>query len=349
LKARGRKITEGDMTHPQGGEPGHPEPAPMPSPDPEPPQPIPPDEPIPAPEPPHAVDASASAASPASSMDTSVADDPTLGADFIDAPPPEVDQWPPPGAFDDEQPTAAMPVAPAAMPVAPAAMPVAPAAMPVAPAAMPVAHESTQVIGPATPGWQAPPPTSPWTAQHEAPGQWQTAPPPHLAWQHSTLPNQPDPIWAGQQPPKRRRRGAMWVSIALAATLLLCGGGATSAYFLLRDADQTGAPDPATAVDRFLTAVYSEQDPTAANELVCREARNEQKLTSRVADIKAYSQGYQNPVYRWDTPAVSDNEKDRAKVAVHVTMSTSDEKSAEQDLQFTVIRKTGWLVCDVTG
>src|SRR4030095_2845629 len=46
------ETTEGEMTHPQGGHPGHPEPAPVPSPDPEPPQPIPPDEPIPGPEPP---------------------------------------------------------------------------------------------------------------------------------------------------------------------------------------------------------------------------------------------------------------------------------------------------------
>jgi hypothetical protein len=290
------------MTHPQGGEPGHPEPAPMPSPDPEPPQPIPPDEPIPVPEPPHAAS--------------------TSGADFIDAPPPEHDEWPPPGAFEDERPTAPVPAV--------------------------AAHESTQVI----------PPTSPWQAQHEAPGQWQTAPPAHSGWQqappaHSgwqqAPPAQPAPIWSGEQPPKRRRRGAVWVSIALVATVLLCGGGAASAYFLLRDADNPGAPDPATAVDRFLTAVYSEQDPSAATDLVCREARNEQKITNRVREIKTYSQGYQDPIYRWDALAVSQSQKDRAQVAVHVTMSTSDEKSAQQDLRFTVIHKTGWLVCDVTG
>lgn len=297
------------MTHPQGGEPGHPEPAPMPSPDPEPPQPIPPDEPIPTPEPPHESDAVTS----------------PPGADFIDAPPPVADKWPPPGAFDDEQPTAPMPALPA--------------------------HENTQVIPPAAAGWQPPPPTSPWHAQHEAPGQWQTTPPEHLAWQHSPMagvPSQPAPIWAGEQPQKRRR-GGLWVSIALVATVLLCGGGATSAYFLLRDADVTGAPDPATAVDRFLTAVYTEQDASTANALVCRESRNEQKLTNRVSEIKTYSQGYQDPIYRWDAPAVSQSQKDRAEVAVHVTMSTADEKSAEQDLQFTVIRKSGWLVCDVTG
>jgi flagellar basal body-associated protein FliL len=150
-------------------------------------------------------------------------------------------------------------------------------------------------------------------------------------------------------PPPPRRRGALWVSIALVATVLLCGGGATSAYFLLRDADNPGAPDPATAVDRFLTAVYSEQDASAANDLICREARDQQKITNRVHEIETYLAGYQDPIYRWDAPAVSESQKDRAEVAVHVTMSTADEKTAEQNLQFTVIRKTGWLVCDVTG
>jgi hypothetical protein len=306
----------------------------MPSPDPEPPQPIPPDEPIPTPEPPHAALATADATAvvvsapadvSADSSDTAVvsaAGDSAVAADFIDAPPLEHDAWPPPGSFDDERPTAPVPAV--------------------------AAHESTQVIPPATSGWQAPPPTSPWQAQHEAPGQWQTTPPQHLGWQQ-TPPPPTEPIWSGQQPPKRRRRGAVWVSIALVATVLLCGGGAASAYFLLRDADNPGAPDPATAVDRFLTAVYSEQDPSAATDMVCREARNEQKITDRVREIKTYSQGYQDPIYRWDAPSVSQSQKDRAQVAVHVTMSTSDEKSAQQDLQFTVIHKTGWLVCDVTG
>nr|WP_296074951.1 hypothetical protein [uncultured Actinoplanes sp.] len=232
-----------------------------------------------------------------------------------------------------------------------------------------LSHENTQVIPPdvvGTPGsaapasgWQPPPATSPWHAQHEAPGQWQTQPPEHLAWHHSVPTEggpQPSPIWTAEQAPgwqapgkPPRRRGALWVSIALTATVLLCGGGATSAYFLLRDADNPGAPDPATAVDRFLTAVYTDQDAEAADSLVCREARDKQKITNRVREIKTYSSGYQDPVYRWDEPAVSDNQEDRAQVAVHITMSTTDEKTAAQDLKFTVVHKTGWLVCDVTG
>jgi hypothetical protein len=201
--------------------------------------------------------------------------------------------------------------------------------------------------------------TAPWYAQHEAPGQWQTQPPEHLAWQHSPPPEvhpQPEPIWAGPgqpgaaaAPPVPRRRGALWISLALVATLLLCGGGAVSAYLLLRDADNPGSPDPTTAVDRFLTAVYTQQDADAADDLVCREARNQAKIADRVQEITTYSEGYPDPVYRWEDPAVASAEEDRALVSVHLTMSTGDEKSAQQDLQFTVIRKTGWLVCEVSG
>jgi hypothetical protein len=228
-----------------------------------------------------------------------------------------------------------------------------------------VAPDPTQVI-PAVGagGAHRPEAASPWHARHEAPGQWQTQPPEHLAWQHSPpadTSGQPEPIWSGdpQHPPPwqvpltppapPRRRGALWVSLALAATLILCGGGAVSAYFLLRDADNPGSPDPATAVNRFLTAVYSQQDAGSAEQFVCRESRDKTKLARRVDQIKTYAGGYTDPVFRWGDPAVSDQTADRATVAVELTMSTSDEKTAEQDLRFTVIHKTGWLVCDVSG
>ena len=77
--------------------------------------------------------------------------------------------------------------------------------------------------------------------------------------------------------------------------------------------------------------------------------RYQTRLTDRVNEIKNYSDEYQDPVYRWDEPAVSGSGDDRARVSVEVTMSTADEKTAKQDLEFTVIRKTGWLVCEVSG
>jgi hypothetical protein len=215
--------------------------------------------------------------------------------------------------------------------------------------------DHTQVITAGPPGR--------WHAQHEAPGQWQTRPPEHLAWQHSppaemlaeAAPG--EPIWTGprqpwQVPPSPApagRRGALWISLALAATLLLCGGGAVSAYYLLRDADNPGSPDPATAVNRFLDAIYTRQDAAAADDLVCREARDKTKLADRVREIKAYASGYQDPVYRWDEPSVAGSGEDRALVSVQLTMSTADEKTAQQQLEFTVIHKTGWLVCEVSG
>jgi hypothetical protein len=211
---------------------------------------------------------------------------------------------------------------------------------------------------PPTPVWHQPPPAGPWHAQHEKPGEWRHQPPEHLSYQHSPpaeIQPQPEPIWVGpalgRLPPgdDPRRRATMFLSMAFVATLALCGGGAVSAYYLLRDADNPGSPDPTTAVNRFLTAVYTQQDATAARDLVCSKSRDEAELATRVDQISSYADGYQGPVFRWDEPAVADRDEERARVDVRVMMSTEDEKTSAQDLRFTVVRKTGWLVCEVAG
>lgn len=214
-------------------------------------------------------------------------------------------------------------------------------------------------------GWHQPPSTEPWHAQHELAGEWQTQPPEHLSFEHSppaevqpgvqSRPPAGRPPWEtpllpleSEQP--RPRRAKIWVSLALVVTVLLCAGGATSAFVLLRDAGSgTGATDPASAVNRFLTAVYTQQDATAAAELVCRASRDKSKLSARVAQIKSYAARYDGPSFRWSDPAVSGQTSERATVAVRLTMSTDDEKQAQQDLAFTVVDKTGWQVCDITG
>jgi flagellar basal body-associated protein FliL len=158
-----------------------------------------------------------------------------------------------------------------------------------------------------------------------------------------------EPIWAGTPAPARRR-GGLWVSLALTVILLLCGGGAVSAYFLISNADSgKGAPDPATAVNRFLSAVYTEQDADVADGLVCRQARDKDKLTARINEIKNYVNVYDRPTFRWSEPAVGSQTDKRAVVTVQLTLSTQDEKQAQQSLVFTTIHKTGWLVCDVAG
>ena len=214
--------------------------------------------------------------------------------------------------------------------------------------ALPPAQDATEVIPPVD--WQPQAAAQePWHARHEKPGEWQHPPPEHLAYQHSP------PIWVGSPTaqsttmPDPGRRSTVFLSLAFAATLVLCGGGAVSAYFLFRDADNPGSADPATAVNRFLTAVYTQQDAKTAGNLVCRKSRDDRKLTQRVEQITAYADGYAGAVFRWDDPAVSSTTDEEATGAVRVVLSTSDEKTAAQDLEFTVVRKAGWLVCEVSG
>ncbi|MFI5493363.1 hypothetical protein [Actinoplanes sp. NPDC051859] len=226
--------------------------------------------------------------------------------------------------------------------------------------------------------WHQPPPTEPFHAKHEKPGEWRTHPPDHLAFEHSPpaevqpgvqhdepaeaipLSMLPHPWEVPFDPhhtevvdeealPKKRRTG-LWVTLALVVTLLLFGGGTASALLLLQNADSgKGSPDPATAVDRFLSSVYTQQNVKNAGDNVCREARDEGELQERIDQIKAYATEYQAPTYQWTAPAVSGQDDERATVAVQLTVITDDEKSAEQQLTFTVIRKTGWLVCEVAG
>lgn len=217
--------------------------------------------------------------------------------------------------------------------------------------------------------WHTPvPPTLGFRPAHEqdwppVPGQpqWHPEPDPaHAGHPQHALPP-PDDRSAPHAPPQtpyevplsppaeRRRLSALWLSVALTFTLLLCGGGAFSAFLVLRNAEDGGAPDPTTAVTRFLNAVYAEQDAKAADDHVCREARDAKQIAAKVDEIKGYARDYDQPRFRWDEPAVATEDEDRATVSVALTMTTADEKTAEQQLAFTVVKKGGWWVCEVSG
>jgi hypothetical protein len=379
---------------PAGAQDGHPEPEPIPSPEPEPPQPIPPPDPMPAPpEPPHTVAAYAPAENTTDFIDAdphmasaSAVEFPPVGAypgepghpAVPDTPTEQLDpvqlqqatQFPPPADFEQ---TARLP---------PPGQFQQPAHFRLAgqfeqPGQFQQATEPQQTTQPQqyaqaeqttqaqpTETWHQPPPTEPWHATHEKPGEWQTHPPDHLAWEHSPpaeIEPQTEPVWSSTQTPPwqvqltvqaepRKRRAGLWVSLALTVTLLLCGGGAVSAYFLISNADTgKGAPDPATAVNRFMTAVYTQQNASAADDLVCRDARNADQLAARVSQIKDYSSEYDGPTFRWSEPEVSGQTDEKATVSVQLTLATDDEKTAQQTLTFTAVHKTGWLVCDIAG
>ena len=162
------------------------------------------------------------------------------------------------------------------------------------------------------------------------------------------IPPPPPAYPAYQAPGARRRRGLLIASLVLAGALLLCGGGGTAAFLALRNTeDGEGAKEPAVAVDNFLTAVYRDQDAKKAADHVCSAARDQEKLDAKVAEVRRYAAGYANPRFRWASPKVDNQTGDRATVTTKVTMTTADEKVAEQALRFTVVRKTGWWVCEV--
>ncbi|WP_432901261.1 hypothetical protein ACQP1S_30045 [Micromonospora matsumotoense] len=153
---------------------------------------------------------------------------------------------------------------------------------------------------------------------------------------------------AYRTPTPARRRGVLVASLALVAAVVLCGGGGTLAFLTLRNTEGgEGAKEPTVAVDGFLTAVYQDRDAGRAANFVCAESRDQQKISAKVAEVQKYTTLYTNPRFRWSSPAVDNQNGDRATVSTKLTLTTADEKIAEQSLRFTVVRKTGWWVCEV--
>lgn len=199
------------------------------------------------------------------------------------------------------------------------------------------------------PGYPQPAPGAvpPPAPGYPAPG---AVPPPAPGYPVSDAVPQPAPGYPPYQPPAppKKRRGLLITSIVLAAAVLLCGGGGTAAFLTLRNAeDGQGAKEPGAAVNSFLTAVYRDRDAEKAATFVCAASRDDKKIAAKVAEVRKYTTRYQNPRFRWTAPKVDNQAGDRATVTTRVTMTTSDEKVADQDLRFTVVRKTGWWVCEV--
>ncbi|MER7334513.1 MULTISPECIES: hypothetical protein [unclassified Micromonospora] len=200
--------------------------------------------------------------------------------------------------------------------------------------------------GPAVPG-AAVPPVPAAAPDPSIPAGYQ--PPVPAAAPETSIPPSPVGYPSYQAPPApKKKRGVLIVAIALAVIMLLCAGGGVVAFLTLRDAESgEGAKEPAVAVDQFLTAVYKDRDAGRATALVCSSSRDEKKIAAKVAEVEKYASAHQNPRFRWSSPKVDNQTGDRATVTTKVTMTTADEKVADQDLRFTVVKKTGWWVCEV--
>jgi len=137
-------------------------------------------------------------------------------------------------------------------------------------------------------------------------------------------------------------------SVVLAVTLLLCLAGGVSAFLVVRNLDAgEGAADPVAAVDGFLKAVYTEQNAEKAANLVCSEARDTERIESKIQEVADYAETYADPRFRWTQPQLDEQDAERAVVSTTLTVLTADERTTEQQLRFIVVEKTGWWVCDV--
>ncbi|WP_089021847.1 Rv0361 family membrane protein [Micromonospora coriariae] len=184
------------------------------------------------------------------------------------------------------------------------------------------------------------------TRQPEGPGGSAPAP---GAQDPSAIPSPPPgyPPYPGTAAP-RKKRGLLIAAIALVVIMVLCVGGGVVAFLTLRNAETgEGAKEPAVAVDEFLTAVYKDRDATKAASRVCAASRDDEKIAAKVAEVQKYAAEYKNPRFRWTSPKVDNQTGARATVSTRITMTTSDEKVADQDLRFTVVQKSGWWVCEV--
>ncbi|MEW2147481.1 hypothetical protein AB0869_32180, partial [Micromonospora vinacea] len=226
-------------------------------------------------------------------------------------------------------------------------------ALPASPAqpALPAAPSSPAFPGqPTGPGQPAFPGQPGGAGQPEGSGgSTPAAPPQPGAPNPSSIPPAPPayPPYQGTAEPKKKR-GLLIAAIALIVIMVLCVGGGVVAFLTLRNAETgQGAKEPAVAVDEFLTAVYKDRDATKAASRVCAASRDDDKIAAKVAEVEKYASTYQNPRFRWTTPKVDNQTGERATVSTRLTMTTADEKVADQELRFTVVQKTGWWVCEV--
>jgi flagellar basal body-associated protein FliL len=197
------------------------------------------------------------------------------------------------------------------------------------------------------------PPTSP-TGFGPPPGYQQTAPtgfqpvPPGSAppYPGSAPPDQYPPYGWPPPAPAPRRRGGLIAVIVVAIVVVLGGGAGLTAYLLNRNSDGTGKSSASAAAEGFLEAVYNDQDAGKVAPFVCSAARDSKKISTKINEIKQQGQQYEKPKYTFSL-STDRATNTQATITATVTLTTDNEQKATQKLRLTVIKSTGWFVCEV--
>jgi flagellar basal body-associated protein FliL len=148
-------------------------------------------------------------------------------------------------------------------------------------------------------------------------------------------------------PPKKKHKGLIITAVVLGVLLVLCLVGAAGAFFLLNNNEGKGPATAKDAAQGFLTAIYKDGNATAAEKLVCKEARDAKEIGDKVKQIKDQGAKLNSPSYTWDSIKIANETATQADTTVVVKLSTSDEKVSEQTLKLVLVKRDGWFVCDV--
>jgi hypothetical protein len=155
----------------------------------------------------------------------------------------------------------------------------------------------------------------------------------------------PQPMTPPAGLPERRHRSGLLIVAVLAGLVLLCAGGATSAYLLIQQDQPRGSAEPRGAIDGFLTAVFVSHSAADAASFVCPASRDDRELSRLVAEVGAFQDKYESPHTTWNyDPPVGPQPK--PAVTVTVTVSTSGQQVASKQFRLVLLNDRGWWVCD---
>lgn len=133
-------------------------------------------------------------------------------------------------------------------------------------------------------------------------------------------------------PTARPRRTLAWLLVAGLAAVVLLGGGAGLAYWLI-----AGRDTPRAAAERFLEAAQA-HDEAAAREVMCAKARTEIERPVPPADTSIVSWKFITDTELSDTTA---------SVVMEVVIREDGEQETER-LRFELVQEDDrWLVCDI--
>jgi flagellar basal body-associated protein FliL len=188
--------------------------------------------------------------------------------------------------------------------------------------------------------------SQPYSAQPYSGQPYPGQPYPGQPYPGQPYPGQPFP-GAPMAPPKKKSKALLITGIVLGVLALLCAAGGVGAFFLLRGGEGKGAATAKEAADGFLTAIYKDGEPADATKLVCKEARDEKAITSKVNEVKDQKSKLQSPTITWSSVDVKNETAESADTTVTLKLTTTDEKISEQTLKLQLVKRDGWFVCEV--